>query len=76
MADEANLELLLKPINRVLDEQRRAGMKLDRIADDLADLKLRMTNTEEALVGVNRRLDRLDTRVDRIERRLELADAT
>jgi len=75
MADEPNLELLLTLIHRVLDEQRRAGTKLDRITDDLADLKLRMTNTEEAIVGVNRRLDRLDTRVDRIERRLELADA-
>lgn len=76
MVDEPNLELLLTLTHRVLDEQRRFGTKLDRIADDLADLKLRMTNTEEALVGVNRRLDRLDARVDRIERRLELADAT
>lgn len=76
MADEPNLEPILTLVHRVLDEQRRAGTKLDRIADDLADVKLRMTNTEEALVGVNRRLDRLDARVDRIERRLESVDAT
>ena len=33
-----------------------------------------MTGTEEAVVGVNRRLDRQDERLDRIERRLELRE--
>lgn len=71
-----NLELLQTLIERGLEGQRRVELKLDQIGDDLADLKLRMTNTEEALAGVNRRLDRLDTRVERIERRLDLADAS
>jgi hypothetical protein len=35
-----------------------------------------MTSVEEGLAGVNRRLDRLEVRVDRIEKRLELSDAT
>ena len=52
---------------------------LKRIHADVADLKFevheikkRMTGTGEAVVGVNRRLDRQDERLDRIERRLEL----
>jgi predicted nucleic acid-binding Zn-ribbon protein len=53
---------------------RRMGAKLDRLQDDVADLKVRMTSVEEGLAGVNRRLDRLDARVDRIERRLDLAE--
>jgi tRNA(Ser,Leu) C12 N-acetylase TAN1 len=71
---ETSLELLQAMVERVLTGQRRIETKLDRIVDDLADLKLRTTSTEEALAGVNRRLDRADVRMDRIERRLELSD--
>jgi hypothetical protein len=45
------------------------------MAEDLHDLKTR-TSVEEGLAGVNRRLDRLEVRVERIEKRLELSDAT
>jgi hypothetical protein len=41
---------------------------------DLQELKKRTTSGEEALVGVNRRLDRTDERLERIERRLELRE--
>lgn len=41
---------------------------------DVHELKRRMTGTEEAVVGVHRRLDRHDERLDRIERRLELRE--
>ena len=67
MADE--------PDNLVLQMLRRIDAKLDRVIEDVQDLKMRMTHVEEGLAGVNRRLDRLEMRVDRIERRLELADA-
>lgn len=66
MADE--------PDNIVLTLLRRMDAKLDRVLDDISDLKVRMTHVEEGLAGVNRRLDRLDTRVDRIEKRLDLVD--
>ncbi len=66
MADE--------PDNVVLVMLRRIDQRTERMADDLQDLKVRMTAVEEGLAGVNRRIDRLDQRVDRIERRLELAD--
>jgi hypothetical protein len=76
MAEEASLEPLMALAQRNMEQNRRMEAKLDRALDDLADIKARTTGTEEALAGVNRRLDRLDTRADRIERRLELADAT
>ncbi|PZA12110.1 hypothetical protein DNX69_08800 [Rhodopseudomonas palustris] len=66
MADE--------PDNLVLTYLRRMDAKLDRVIDDVHDLKVGMTGVEEGLAGVNRRLDRLEVRVDRIERRLDLAD--
>jgi predicted nucleic acid-binding Zn-ribbon protein len=53
----------------------RLDEKLDRIADDVRDLKVRQTATEEAIAGVNRRLDRLEMRAERIEKRLDLVDA-
>jgi archaellum component FlaC len=65
MADEPETLALL----------RRIDEKLDRLADDVHDLKARMTNVEEGLAGVNRRLDRLELRVERIEKRLDLVEA-
>ncbi len=66
MADE--------PENLVLRYLRGIDQKVDRLLDDVSDLKVRMTGVEEGLAGVNRRLDRLEHRVDRIERRLDLVD--
>jgi archaellum component FlaC len=74
--------------NIVLIYLRRFEEKLDRVADDVRDLKTRMTNVEEGLgqidlrfaqveisiAGINRRLDRVDARLDRIERRLDLVE--
>jgi hypothetical protein len=64
------------PDSLMLRLLRSMDGKLDRLLDDVQDLKLRMTNAEEGLVGVNRRLDRLELRGDRIERRLGLADGS
>jgi hypothetical protein len=61
---ETSLELLRAMVERVLTGQRRIEVNLDPISDDLADL-----NTEGSLAGVNRRLDRLDGRMERIDRR-------
>ena len=51
------------PDNLVLAMLRRMDAKLDRISSDLGDLKVPMTGAEEAIAGVNRRLDRLDGRI-------------
>ncbi len=65
-----------EPENVVLVLPRRIDERTERMAGDLQDLKVRVTSVEEGLVGVNRRLDRLESRVERIERRHELTDAT
>ena len=65
-----------EPENMMLVLLRKIDERTERMAEDLQDLKVRVTSVEEGLAGVNRRLDRLDSRVERIERRLELTDAT
>ena len=65
-----------EPDNIVLVMLRKIDQRTERMADDLQDLKMRVTAVEEGLAGVNRRLDRLEVRVERIEKRLELTDAT
>ena len=64
-----------EPENVVLVLLRKIDERTERMADDLQDLKVRVTSVEEGLAGVNRRLDRLESRVERIEPRLELTDA-
>ena len=53
----------------------RIDERTQRMADDITDLKVRMTAVEEALAGVNRRIHRIEQRIERIERRLDLAEA-
>jgi len=62
------------PDNIVLVYLRRLDEKVDRIVDEMLDVKVRLTAVEEGLAGVNWRLDRLEIRVERIERRLDLVD--
>ena len=66
MADE--------PDNIILQYLRRIDAKVDHLADDVRDLKVRMTAVEEGLAGVHRRIDRVENRLDRIERRLDLVE--
>ncbi|MBX9844059.1 MAG: hypothetical protein K2Z80_19855 [Xanthobacteraceae bacterium] len=63
-----------EPDNVVLVLLRKIDERTARMADDLQDLKVRVTSVEEGLAGVNRRLDRLEGRIERVERRLELTD--
>jgi hypothetical protein len=56
--------------------------KLDRVIDDVGNLKVRGSALEAeagyvrvGLADVNSRLDRLDARVERIGQRLELTEA-
>jgi archaellum component FlaC len=74
MADEPE-NLTLQLLRRIDQRVQGLEVKIDRLTDDLNNLKVRTSGVEEGLAGVNRRLDRLDMRVDRIERRLELHDA-
>jgi len=70
------------PDNLVLTLLRRLDAKIDRLTDDVQDLKHRMTSVERQLgdlrtdmAGISARIDRLETRIDRIERRLDIVSA-
>ena len=65
---------MAEPDNITLVYLRRLDEKLDRLIDDMHDVKSRLTAVEENLAGVQRRIDRMEVRLDRIERRLDLVD--
>jgi len=65
---------MIEPVDLTLNMLRRIDEKLDRVVEDVRDIKVRVTAIEEAQAGIHRRLDRVDTRLERIERRLELVD--
>ena len=78
MADETENHTI-RLLQEIREENRKlhndTTAKLNRLSDDMQDLKQRMTSVEEALNRQTRRIDRLDERVERIERRLDLVDA-
>ena len=53
----------------------RLDEKLDCVADDRHNLKVRAASMEEAVAGVNRRFDLLDGRMPRVEKRLDSVEA-
>jgi hypothetical protein len=76
-----------QPENLTLIFLRRLDSKMDSLSQDFADLKHRMTAVEIQLgsmasteqshyASLALRLDRHDARLERIERRLDLAEAS
>jgi DNA repair ATPase RecN len=65
---------MTEPENMTLRILRLIDGKMDRVLEDVKDIKVRLTSVEEALAGVNRRIDRSESRLDRIARRLELVE--
>lgn len=70
-----------EPDSLILRHQRKMDEKLDRLIEDVGDLKVRMPALEERVAGVelahagtNRRIDRMEARLDRIEKRLDLVE--
>ena len=68
--------------NLILEMLRRMDKRLDNIEGDVSELKTRATAVDEHIGGLfitvsgnNTRLDRMDERLKRIERRLELREA-
>ena len=66
----------------ILEQFRRLNDRLDKTDLKIMDLKMRASSVDEHLAGIimsasgiNNRLDRLDERTGRIERRLVLTDA-
>ena len=60
--------------NLILERLRRMDAKLDTVLDEIREPRLRMTAVEVHAGAINGRLDRLDDRVSRIEKRLDLVD--
>ena len=66
----------------ILEILKRMQGDMADMKADVSDIKLRVTATEEhlatmmmSIAGLNSRLDKLDGRVLRIERRLDLTEA-
>lgn len=54
---------------------RRVDVKLDVLTQDVREVKNRLGILESQYASLSNRQDRLDDRIERIERRLEIADA-
>jgi hypothetical protein len=70
------------PDNLILVYLRRIDEKLDRVVASVADLGRRMTSLETKVAllhgdfaGQSERIDRMDLRLERIERRLDIVHA-
>jgi archaellum component FlaC len=62
--------------NIVLATLCRIDERIDRLVLDVQDINVRMGAVDKGLAGINRRLDGLDYRFERIEHRLDLSDVT
>ena len=65
MTDIANLTLTFL---------RRIDERVDRLGDDMREVKSRLGALEQQYAGLSIRVDRIDSRVDRIGRRLDLTE--
>ncbi|MBV8097256.1 MAG: hypothetical protein JO110_29225 [Acetobacteraceae bacterium] len=77
-----------QPENLILVYLRRLDAKMDRIIEDVQDLKRRVTSLENAVArlphfmgdlrtdyaGLQLRIDRIEGRLDRIEKRLDIVE--
>jgi predicted nucleic acid-binding Zn-ribbon protein len=61
--------------NLVLEHLRAIRATVDRLADDTVEIKGRLGLLEQQYANISTRLDRLDDRVHRIEKRLDLVEA-
>jgi hypothetical protein len=66
--------MMPEPDKLVLVDLRRIDENVDRVIDDVRDIKFRVTNLGEGQAGIQRRLDRGEARLDRIERRRDLVE--
>lgn len=66
---------MVEPDNLVLEHVRHIRDAAVASGDDMREVKGRLGTLESRCANMSNRLDRLDLRVERIERRLDLADA-
>lgn len=66
--------------NRILEHLRQIPGRVDQVVEDLGTVKLRSSSTESQVARLNDdnaiahpRVDRIESRLERIERRLDLS---
>lgn len=66
--------------NIVLEHLRHIRGKVDRISEDMETVKMRLNSVERSVAGfhddlaiISRRLDMVDSRMNQVEARLEIA---
>ncbi|MBS0522678.1 MAG: hypothetical protein JSS04_03500 [Proteobacteria bacterium] len=71
-----------EPDNLIVRYRRRLDEKVDRVIEDLREIKQRLSSVEVSVARVHGDfaaqsgcIDKLETRLDRIEQRLDLRDA-
>jgi predicted nuclease with TOPRIM domain len=71
-----------EPDNLIVPYLRRLDGKVDRLLDDMREVKQRLSSVEVSVAHLHGdfaaqsgRIDRLESRLDRIEQRLDLRDA-
>ncbi|MGI9477070.1 MAG: hypothetical protein ACR2PI_10220 [Hyphomicrobiaceae bacterium] len=69
------IDIVIPLLQRMQSKIVEIDRKLDRVVDDTQHLKVRVTNIDDSLVGMHRRIDGFDVRLDRIERRLGSTEA-
>jgi len=60
------------PETIVLIYLRRLDTKMDKLADDMIEVKQRPGHLEGQYASISRRVDSLDIRLERVERRLDI----
>ena len=60
--------------NLILERLRRMDEKLDRIDNSVRENRERLGHLERLYVSISHRVDNMDDRLARIEKRLELQD--
>jgi len=58
----------------ILEHLRAIRTNVDRLVDDMQEVKSRLGILEQQYASLSNRLDRIDERVTRIEKRLELVE--
>ncbi len=72
---EPSLELLVQMVRKVLDAQRESREDIREIKTRLGRMESDVASLHVFLAEQSVRLDRFSDRLERVERRLEIADA-
>ena len=66
---------MAEPYNIVLEHLRHIPGAIDTVRDDIREIKQRVGSLDNQHANMSNRLDRMDVRIERIERRFDLTDA-